>query len=200
VSFFPAAVLVPETLRTSDFLVRPLGAADTAIDYAAYMASPDVIRAHSGGRWPTDTFTMAENQRLAERHEQDHRARRNFTFLVLTPDETTSLGCVYFLPLVPFLQRVAASRALIDQFAETSAMIPFWVRQAHQHSGLTAHVVAAIHNWVSEKWPFADHVFRVCHAESASIRALEQSGLQVRFDLAIVEPPHQYHFFGQAAL
>jgi len=62
VIFVLADLPIPEVLRTADFLVRPLRAADAAIAYAAYMASPEVIRRHSGGRWPTDAFTMAENQ------------------------------------------------------------------------------------------------------------------------------------------
>ena len=67
--FVLADLPIPEVLRTADFLVRPLRAADAAIAYAAYMASPEVIRRHSGGRWPTDAFTMAENQQLAARHD-----------------------------------------------------------------------------------------------------------------------------------
>ena len=197
--FFPANVPIPEELRTSDFLVRPLRASDATIDYAAYMASPDVIRIHSGGRWSTDTFTLAENQQQAAHHEQDHQARRNFTFLLLTPDQTASLGCVYYLPLVPFLHRVAAPSALVAQVAETTAMITFWVRQEHQHTSLALHVVSAIHNWLREDWPFADHVFRVTQEEYTSVRALEQSGLQVRFDLDITTSPYHYRFFGTAA-
>ncbi len=195
-NFFPAASPIPNELRTADFLVRPLRSADAAIDYAAYMASPDVIRVHSGNRWPTDTFTLAENQQLAAHHEEDHRARRNFTFLLLSPDATTSLGCVYFLPLVPFLHRVAAPDTLLAQVAETTAMVTFWIRQEQQHTALARHVVAAIHPWLQEAWPFAGHVFRVNQAEDSSIRALEQCGLQVRFALDIATAPYHYRFYG----
>lgn len=56
--FFPAERDVPEKLSTPAFVLQPLGVAEAALDYAAYMASPDVIRRHSGGRWPVDGFTL----------------------------------------------------------------------------------------------------------------------------------------------
>ena len=36
----------------------PLTIDVAALDYASYMASPDVIRIHSDGRWPVDRFTL----------------------------------------------------------------------------------------------------------------------------------------------
>jgi hypothetical protein len=75
----------PEGLRHERFVAVPLTTATAALDYASYMASPDVIRVHSDGRWPVDGFTLADDLELVSQHEDDHHSRRAFTFVLLTP-------------------------------------------------------------------------------------------------------------------
>jgi hypothetical protein len=163
------------------------------------MASPEVIRIHSGGRWPVDGFTLVQEQHELVLHEARHRAKPDFAFILLTSDETHALGCVYVLPLVPFLRHVAAPAALLTLVTEATAMITFWVRQDRQHTPLASHIITAVHDWLLSKWPFDDHVVRVNSAEHASIQALEQSGFQVRFEVTMDEPPHHYFFYGKVA-
>jgi hypothetical protein len=50
--FYPADAPVPERLRSEDFLLRPLGAADNALDYEAVMATQEMLRQRGNGEWP----------------------------------------------------------------------------------------------------------------------------------------------------
>jgi RimJ/RimL family protein N-acetyltransferase len=197
-AFFPADQLVPQTLRTSTFLLRQLREAEAALDYEAYMASPDVIRIHSGGRWPVHEFTLAQEQQELALHEVRHDDKRDFAFILITPDEAQALGCVYVLPLAPLLRHFAAPAALLSQVSDATALITFWVRQDRQQTLLAREVVAAVHDWLLTEWPFDDHLFRVNHEEHASLQALEQCGFHVRFELTMDEPPYHYLFFGKA--
>jgi hypothetical protein len=90
---------VPTELQHDRFVATPLTVATAALDYASYMASPDVIRVHSDGRWPTEGFTLDDDLELVARHQVDHENRRAFTFVLLTPSRTEALGCVYVNPL-----------------------------------------------------------------------------------------------------
>ena len=44
--FYPADAPVPETLRTDEFLLRPLRATDVQLDYEAVISSRDVALAY----------------------------------------------------------------------------------------------------------------------------------------------------------
>lgn len=145
-----------------------------------------------------DGFSLAQEQHELALHEDRHRAKRDFAFILLTPDETKGLGCVYVLPLVPFLCHVAVPDALLAEVSDATAIITFWVRQDWQHTLLASQVVAGVHSWLLAEWPFDDHVFRVNPTEHGSIRALEQCGFYTRFEVTMDEPPYHYLFFGKA--
>ncbi len=193
-AFFPADHAVPETLRTPTFVLRPLRVAEAGRDYAAYMSSPEVIRVHSGGHWPVAGFTLADEERELAHHEARHRAKQDFAFILLTPDGTTGLGCVYLLPLLPVLHRGAAPPALLAEVRDATAIVTFWVRQDRQQTPLASQVILAVHHWLLRDWPFADHLFRVNPGEHASIAALDHCGFRLRFALTLPESP--YLFFG----
>lgn len=78
-----------------DVVAVPLTTSLVSLDHAAYVASPDVIRVHSDGRW----ITVEDNRRLVTMHRADHEAGRAFTFSLLDPSRTVSLGCLYVQPL-----------------------------------------------------------------------------------------------------
>ena len=86
--------VVPTELRHERFVLTPLTTDTAALDYASYMASPDVIRAHSDDRWPVEGFSFSHNLELIAQHEDDHVRRRAFTFVLLTPSGTEALGCL----------------------------------------------------------------------------------------------------------
>ena len=53
----PADAPVPQRLTAHDFTAVPLTSELAELDFEAYAASPDVIRAHSDGRWPARSTT-----------------------------------------------------------------------------------------------------------------------------------------------
>src|SRR5579872_6346182 len=103
--FYPDDIPVPAESRTGDFLLRMLRATDVELDYDAVISSRDSLLLRSGGAWPRQGFTLAENLADLQGHEKDHHERTSFTFTVMNPDETECLGCIYINPLLSLLQR-----------------------------------------------------------------------------------------------
>ena len=170
---------VPVELRHERFVARPLTRDLVALDHAAYTASPDVIRLHSGGRWPVEGFTLEEDRRLIAQHEADHTARRAFAFLLLDTSESEALGCVYLNPFHEYLSAVGADRATRAAFPPESAMVTFWVRQDRLHTALPTVVLEAVNAWLLHDWPVRGHVFRLVPGEHRMARgALERLPLR----------------------
>lgn len=165
---------VPSRLVHQSFVATPLTTDNFALDYAAYMASPDVIRVHSDGRWQVDGFTLDQDRAQVAIHEADHKAHRAFTFLLLDPAESESLGCLYVNPLLAYLRRVDADPQTLSTFPPASAMVTFWIRQDRQHVGLAAVVAEAVNTWLMTAWPLETHLFRVLPGERTSVAALER--------------------------
>src|SRR5437773_1308230 len=84
---------------TATSIWRMLAATDVELDYDAVMASKDMLHLRSGGSWPRDSFTLAENLADLQGHEADFHARRGFTYTIMNPGETQCLGCLYIYPL-----------------------------------------------------------------------------------------------------
>jgi RimJ/RimL family protein N-acetyltransferase len=176
------ATPVPDVLRHERFVALPLSTEHAALDHAAYTASPDVIRVHSDGRWPTEGFTLEDDLELLVRHEAEHEGRRSFAFLLLTPSQDEAVGCLYVNPL----------RA--HGLAHPAAMVTFWLRQDLQESGLADAVVAAVDDWLTSDWPVATHYFRVLPGERSSRAALDR--LLPRVDLDVPGETRPYLWYG----
>ena len=112
----PANARVPTALEHITFAAVPLTPDVAALDYDAYMSSPDVIRVHSDGRWPVDGFTFECDLALVREHWSDHQARRSFAFTLLTPSRDEGVGCLYLNPLRKYLERAGASSQMIDAY------------------------------------------------------------------------------------
>ncbi|HEX6516743.1 MAG TPA: GNAT family N-acetyltransferase [Nocardioidaceae bacterium] len=175
---FDETAAVPSGLHHERFVATPLTADTAALDYASYMASPDVIRVHSAGRWPVEGFTLADDLELVAKHQADHENRRAFTFVLLAPSLSEALGCLYVNPLREYLRRAEADRRLLDAFPPASAMVTFWLRQDQQHTGLADVVVEAVNDWLLTEWPLATHLFRVLPDERSSCAALDRLHLR----------------------
>lgn len=171
-------VPIPTGLHHERFVAMPLTIETAALDYAAYTASPDVIRVHSDGRWPLEGFTFEDDLELVAKHETDHERRRAFTYVLLAPSRNESLGCLYLNPLREYLQRAEADPQLLDAVPPASAMVTFWLRQDQQDTGLPDVVVEAVNKWLLTEWPLATHIFRVLPGERSSCTALERHDLQ----------------------
>jgi hypothetical protein len=169
---------IPSGLRHERFVATPLTAVTAALDYASYMASPEVIRVHSDGRWPIEGFTLSDDLELVAKHQADHENRRAFTFVLLAPSLSEALGCLYVNPLRDYLQRAEADAQLLDAVPPASAMVTFWLRQDQQETGLADVVVEAVNDWLLTEWPLATHFFRVLPAERSSCIALDRLNLR----------------------
>lgn len=185
---------VPAGLHHERFIAVPLTAEVAALDYAAYMASPEVIHTHSDGRWPVSGFTPADDLELVAQHQADHESHRAFTFVLLAASQTEALGCLYLNPLRDYLRRVQADSRLIDALPADSAMVTFWLRQDQQDTGLAEAVVRAVDDWLRTDWPLTLHLFRALPDELSSRVALEHLDLkQIDLRLPNTEPPYLWY-------
>jgi RimJ/RimL family protein N-acetyltransferase len=135
--FVPRDFDVPRRLETSQFLLEPLGPEHNDRDYDAWTSSIEHIRSTPGwkdSRWPRE-MTPEENRADLQRHSDDFRNRRGFTYTVLDPASGDVIGCVYLYPRpdsdVRALSWVRASHAQLDQ--------PLW---------------RAVSEWLESDWPF----------------------------------------------
>ena len=166
---------VPQQLVHPDFTAKPLTSSNFELDYAAYMASPDVIQRHSDGRWPVDGFTLDEDRELVDTHEADHKTGRAFTFVLLDPDEKEALGCLYLNPLAEYLDRVDAPSPVRERYGR-AAMVTFWLRQDLESTDLPQTIASTVDTWLRDDWPLDGHIFRVLPAEHSSITGLQTAG------------------------
>jgi RimJ/RimL family protein N-acetyltransferase len=169
---------VPDELLHHRFIATPLTVDVAELDYASYMASPQVIRTHSDGRWPVERFTFAEDLELIARHQADHEHHRSFAFVLLTPSRAEALGCVYLNPLHEYLRHADAPAESLQTIPRASAMVTFWLRQDQQRTDLAKDVVRAVNHWLLSDWPLSMHLFRVLPRERSSRAALDQLGLR----------------------
>lgn len=185
---------IPVELTHPRFLAVPLTTDLATLDYTAYMASPEVIRVHSHGRWPVAGFSLARHLALVARHQADHESGRALTFVLLTPSKSEALGCVYLNPLRAYLRRVQADERVVDHFPQDTAMVTFWVRQDQLETGLVEAVAEALDEWLVSEWPLRAHLFRILRAERTSRRALERLNLsRVHLALPADEPPYLWY-------
>ena len=140
--FVPPDFDVPLGLQTSEFVLEPLGPEHNEQDYDAWSSSMAHIAATPGfpdGSWPHE-MTLEENRGDLQRHADDFRARKGFTYTVLDPTSRDVIGCVYIYPLP-------------DGDADADASVLSWVRESHAH--LDAHLWRAVSEWLDSDWPFA---------------------------------------------
>jgi len=177
--FYPDDAPIPTELRTDEFLLRPLLASDAALDYAAVMASRDLLHLRSGGSWPRDGFTLDENRADLEAHERDFRERAGFTYTIMNPGETECLGCVYIYPLGRILARADASPG--DGINPDAAEASFWVRPACVARDLDRRLFVALLPWLRGDFAFSELYFRCFVAEARHAAIFADAGLRLAY-------------------
>jgi hypothetical protein len=138
--FVPPDFDVPRGLATAEFVLEPLGPEHNEQDYAAWTSSLDHIAETPGfpwGSWPHE-MTAVENRADLERHADDFRERKGFTYTVLDPADRDVIGCVYVYPL---------------RGSDGGATVKSWVRKSHAH--LDVPLWRAVSEWLESDWPFA---------------------------------------------
>ena len=137
--FVPPDFAVPPGAIFGDIRLVPLGPEHNAADYAAWTSSIDHIRATPGypdGSWPV-LMSLDENRRDLERHAEDFRLRRGFTYTVLDATDDV-VGCVYIYP---------------SRDEDVDVQVQSWVRV--DRSELDRPLADAVRAWLRTDWPFA---------------------------------------------
>lgn len=191
--FYPPNASVPDTLRTDEMLIRPLRASDVTLDYDAVISSRDELWLRSGGTWPREGFTLAENLADLQEHEQEHYARLAFTYTVMNPGETECLGCIYITPLAQRLERAAAiaqEHPDVDitippstEIGASEAVVTFWVRQSRLADSLDQRLLQTLTSWFRTDWSFSRVTFLAKKAQQRQIRLFEQLGMTPLYTL-----------------
>jgi RimJ/RimL family protein N-acetyltransferase len=99
--FVPPDFEVPLAYETSEFVLEPLGPEHNEQDYDAWTSSMEHVAATPGypdGSWPR-VMTLDESRADLQRHADDFRNRKGFTYTVLDPSSREVIGCVYIYPL-----------------------------------------------------------------------------------------------------
>ena len=167
---------------TDEFVLRPIVAADTELDYAAVMESKEFLRPWEQTGWPADDFTLEEDRRDVEGLEQRHRDRYAFTYTVMDPSGTECLGCVYLMP--PDARSFATSEITPigeDDWQRVGALVYFWVRTSRLASGLDGRLLASLRDWLARDWNVCRHPFVTNEEVTQQVELLERAGLRSRF-------------------
>jgi hypothetical protein len=138
--FVPPEFDVPPGLQTPAFVLEPLGPEHNESDYEAWTSSMDHISATPGyadSSWPRE-MTLEQNRGDLQRHADDFRNRRGFTYTVLDPASRDVIGCVYIYPA---------------REGDHDASTHSWVRESHAH--LDEPLWRAVSEWLDADWPFA---------------------------------------------
>jgi hypothetical protein len=83
-------------------------------------------------------MTPDENRADLQRHADDFRTRKGFTYTVLNPAGRDVIGCVYIYPV---------------RESDYDACALSWVRASHAH--LDVPLWRAVSEWLKADWPFA---------------------------------------------
>lgn len=182
--FYPEDAPVPAGLRTNEFVLRMLAATDVDLDYDAVMASKEMLHLRSGGSWPREGFTLAENLSDLQGHEADFHARRGFTYTIMNPDETQCLGCLYIYPLGVILRRAGVDETEAAKVGDEVAEASFWVRQERVGDDLDKRVLAAVLPWLRHDFAFARLYLRAFARERRHVAIFAEAGLRLAADYA----------------
>jgi hypothetical protein len=137
--FVPPEFEVPQGLETPEFVLEPLGPQHNELDYDAWTSSMEHIAATPGypdGSWPRE-MTLDENRADLQRHADDFRNRKGFTYTVLDPTGRDVIGCVYIYP---------------RRDGKHDACALSWVRESRAH--LDTPLWRAVSDWLETDWPF----------------------------------------------
>jgi RimJ/RimL family protein N-acetyltransferase len=137
--FVPPDFKVPLGIASSDFVLEPLGPEHNERDYEAWTSSIEHIAETPGFPWSSWPREMPpdENREDLERHADDFRSRKGFTYTVLDLSDRDVIGCVYIYPL---------------RDSDDTAIVRSWVRKSHAR--LDIPLWRAVSEWLESDWPF----------------------------------------------
>jgi hypothetical protein len=189
----------PSHLSGDGFSLRPITVDDTAADFAAVMETREELRRWEGSDWPADDFTEAGNRDDLTKMQERHEAGRAFSYIVLGPDGTTSLGCVYlFAPDAGFLVRSGIERLGTRRWEDLDAVAYFWVRRGQREQGLEERLLGALRAWLRGKWNLSRVAWVVADTYGEQQVTVRAAGLVPGFTLMEPDKPGGFSGFVEA--
>ncbi|MEO7588746.1 MAG: GNAT family N-acetyltransferase [Arachnia sp.] len=125
---------------TTGHHLRPIRAADTALDMPAVMGSRERLWSIYGQAWgwPPATMTAEQDREDLQHHADEIEAHESFNFALFDPQETELIGCVYIDP---------------PEKPGADAEISWWVRDEYVGSPVEAALDALVPDWIARDWP-----------------------------------------------
>lgn len=175
---------VPAELRTTEFTLRPIVAADAASDYEAVMETRAQLRLWEQSSWPEDDFTVEANREDLVGLEQRHSEHRAFTYTVRDPQTDECLGCVYVFPTsAAFLQKSHVTPVGDDDWSAVEAVVYFWARLSQMQRGLDDRLLAALRGWFAGEWRLGNVVYVTNEQFAQQVEVIGRTELRLRFEL-----------------
>jgi len=188
---------VPDELRTAEFTLRPITAADAERDYAALMETREQLRLWEQSTWPADDFTVDANREDLVGLETRHREGRAFTYTVVDPADTEALGCVYVFPIsAAFLTKATVTPTGDRHWDDVDAVVYFWMRTAAMQKGLDVSLLAALRTWFREVWTTESTVFVTNEQFTQQVGLIDETDLTLEFRLVEPGKPGTYLVYG----
>jgi RimJ/RimL family protein N-acetyltransferase len=118
--------------------LRPMGPADTEIDFPAVMGSRERLWARYGEPWgwPPAHMTPEMDRDDLQHHEDEINAHESFLYGVFDADETELFGCIYIDPPRSEAVQAESSWWVVDKMVgsdlerELNAFVPGWLGYA----------------------------------------------------------------------
>jgi RimJ/RimL family protein N-acetyltransferase len=140
VPFLPREHPIPPGFDGPGFKARPITIHDAVRDYDAVMTSAARLRERFPlWNWPADSLSLEEDLIDLAWHQKEAELRRSFNYVVLAPDESRVLGCVYVDP---------------PEKQGADAEVTLWVRAEAEGTGLEEELESAARDWLASEWPF----------------------------------------------
>lgn len=172
----------PQGLRTDEFLLRQLVAADNQRDYEAVMESKEFLRIWEDPSFPPDDFTAEDNLKDVIKMEGRHNSRHSFIYTMMNLAETQALGCVYIAPTdVSWLADSEVSPIGNAQWSEYNTSVSFWVRPSSVAAGLDQKLFGSLLQWLNQEWPARAALFFTAESLHQQIALFESAGLMLKF-------------------
>ncbi len=188
---------VPAELKTDEFVLRPIVADDTEMDYAAVMETREYLRLWRQSTWPEDDFTVEANRVDLIDMEQRHAAHRAFNYTVLDPAGTRCVGCVYVFPTsAAFLTKCTVVPLGDDEWADVDAVVFFWARLPEMKRGMDERLLAALRAWFTNEWKLEKTVYVTSEQFTQQVELLDRTDLTRKFELLDPGTPGKRLVFG----
>ena len=124
--------------------LRPMGPADTEIDFPAVMGSRERLWSIYGAAWGWPPASMTPDQDRADlaHHERDIAAHASFLYGLFAEDEAELLGCVYIDPP--------------EKAGGADAEVSWWVVDRLVGTAVEQALDAFVPPWLAARWPLRE--------------------------------------------